>query len=74
MTKKTVKEETAIAKRLHELGLSVEKGRDYLRDKGVDISVNYLGSIARGQKEPAVPLARRLAEALEIDASEVIKL
>jgi hypothetical protein len=72
MAQKPKKEETAIARRLRELGLSVEKGRDYLKEREVEISSNYLGSIARGQREPALPLARQIAKALDLDLIDVV--
>lgn len=73
MPKKPFKNTTAITRRLQELDLSFEKGARYLASKGVEVSGSYLAMIAKG-REPALPMARKIAEALEIKLSDVVKL
>ena len=60
------KKNNALALRLEQLGLSVEKGAIYLRDKGVVISASYLGQLKRGKKIPSPNLAQILWRALGI--------
>lgn len=63
----------AVAQRLEDLDLSFEKAARYLAERGVEISGSYLSTIAKG-REPALPLARKLATALELELSDIVKL
>lgn len=71
MTRKSKKD--AVARKFNELGLtSFEKSARYLATKGVEITGSYLAMIVGGKKEPALPLARKLAAALDLEVSDVV--
>ena len=61
-----------LGKRLEDLDLSYEKAAHYLADRGVDVSGSYLSMLVRGERDPSVSMARRIAAALKINLVDVV--
>jgi hypothetical protein len=57
--------------RLKKIG-SWEDAAFYLRERGVKVTSSYLSMLARGTRDPALPMARQLADALGIKLVDIV--
>ena len=62
----------ALGKKFEQLDLSYEKAARYLADRGVEVSGSYLSMLVRGLRYPSVSMAKQIAEALDLQLSDIV--